>query len=539
MTFGRLCLLMMLAGSAGSTLAENKPPIKVGTDRQLLFDPMFLETSRGIQLKMNKPYQEPVPVLVPDRPWEKHIYRYLSVALDGGVFRMWYGVWAPRDTGLDEGRKLLCYAESKDGVRWEKPDLGVLTFKGSKRNNIVGPPLQTDLGRPSARGRAGEERIAAGLPTDAWAGAGSMSGGTVFRDDHGSAEERYKLWTKYETGKEDEERGIRSGLWAMVSPDGIRWRMLKDGYPLDRSTADLPHAGDTQSIPFWDPDLNKYVGFVRIKKRPPGRGRTTSVGLITSDDFRNWTVVREIFAADQRDEDALVPGGSPRHRPVVDYYVPGGMKVPGVPNAYILLPTANYHWGEDLFPQNQDVRLATSRDLLNWWQPPEREPFLRLGADGTASAGMILANPWLIPVGDELWIYYSGIGATEKGAHPNTGGFDSGVFRARFRRDGFVSADASYDGGEFTTPLLTFAGRRLELNMDGSAGGWLQVEILSERGTPIPGYDLNVCDTIRGNSVRKHVTWQGRDDVSELAGKPVRLRFVMRSMKLFAFQFLE
>ena len=75
--------------------------------------------------------------------------------------------------------------------------------------------------------------------------------------------------------------------------------------------------------------------------------------------------------------------------------------------------------------------------------------------------------------------------------------------------------------------------------MDGSAGGWLQVEILSERGTPIPGYDLNVCDTIRGNSVRKHVTWQGRDDVSELAGKPVRLRFVMRSMKLFAFQFLE
>ena len=502
MTFGRLCLLMMLAGSAGSTLAENKPPIKVGTDRQLLFDPMFLETSRGIQLKMNKPYQEPVPVLVPDRPWEKHIYRYLSVALDGGVFRMWYGVWAPRDTGLDEGRKLLCYAESKDGVRWEKPDLGV-------------------------------------LPTDAWAGAGSMSGGTVFRDDHGSAEERYKLWTKYETGKEDEERGIRTGLWAMVSPDGIRWRMLKDGYPLDRSTADLPHAGDTQSIPFWDPDLNKYVGFVRIKKRPPGRGRTTSVGLITSDDFRNWTVVREIFAADQRDEDALVPGGSPRHRPVVDYYVPGGMKVPGVPNAYVLLPTANYHWGEDLFPHNQDVRLATSRDLLNWWQPPEREPFLRLGADGTASAGMILANPWLIPAGDELWIYYSGIGATEKGAHPNTGGFASGVFRARLRRDGFVSADASYDGGEFTTPLLTFAGRRLELNMDGSAGGWLQVEILSERGTPIPGYDLNVCDTIRGNSVRKHVTWQGRDDVSELAGKPVRLRFVMRSMKLFAFQFLE
>jgi hypothetical protein len=385
-----------------------------------------------------------------------------------------------------------------------------------------------------------------------------MSGGTVFRDDHGSAEERYKLWTKYEASKEDEESGIHTGLWAMVSPDGIRWRMLKDGYPLDRSTADLPHAGDTQSVAFWDQDLNKYVGLVRIKKFPPGRGRTTSVGLITSDDFRNWTVVREIFAADRRDEDAPVPGGSPQIRPVVDFGHLGGMNVPGVPNAYVLLPTANYHWGEKWFPHNHDVRLATSRDLLNWWQPPEREPFLRLGADGTASGGMVIANPWLIPVGDELWIYSSGIsvnevisdiilqgswgrplpGAQVLRAHP-TGTFTTGIFRARLRRDGFVSADAAYDGGEFTTPLVTFAGRRLELNMDGSAGGWLQVEILSEGGTPFPGYDLNVCDTIRGNSVRKPVTWQGRDDVSDLAGKPVRLRFVMRSMKLFAFQFVE
>jgi hypothetical protein len=43
---------------------------------------------------------------------------------------------------------------------------------------------------------------------------------------------------------------------------------------------------------------------------------------------------------------------------------------------------------------------------------------------------------------------------------------------------------------------------------------------------------------LRGNSTAKIATWGGEQDVSALARKPVRLRFVMRSMKLFAFQFV-
>ena len=75
--------------------------------------------------------------------------------------------------------------------------------------------------------------------------------------------------------------------------------------------------------------------------------------------------------------------------------------------------------------------------------------------------------------------------------------------------------------------------------MDGSAGGWLQVEILSPDGLPLDGYSIGQCETIRGNSLAKPVIWHGSSDVSNLAGVPVRLRFVMRSMKLFAFQFLD
>lgn len=248
-------------------------------------------------------------------------------------------------------------------------------------------------------------------------------------------------------------------------------------------------------------------------------------------------MAEKVFAADERDETAPVPGGAPGWRPLVDYYVPGGMKVPGVAGAYILLPNAYYHWRDDAFPSTLDVRLATSRDMVSWYQHPAREPFLRLGADGSASAGMILANPWLIPVGDELWLYYAGVGVDHRALSEGEP-VPCGIFRARLRRDGFISADAPYDGGEFTTPVVTFSGSRLELNLDGSAGGWLQVEILTPEGTPEAGYELAACDPLRSNSTGRTVTWGGKQDVSALAGRPVRLRFVMRSMKLFAFQFV-
>ena len=100
-----------------------------------------------------------------------------------------------------------------------------------------------------------------------------------------------------------------------------------------------------------------------------------------------------------------------------------------------------------------------------------------------------------------------------------------------------VSVHAGYGGGEFTTPVLSFSGSRLEVNMDGSGGGWLQVDIQSASGQPLASYGLDQCDTICGNSVRKVITWKGGSDLSELSNTPVRLRFVMRSMKLFAFQF--
>ena len=488
----------------------------VGTEKQLFIDERFLESRSGIELCMNPPVQHPEPVLSPDRPWEDlGIGGYNCVLREeDGRFRAWYD--GAMKGGLpSEGARRLCYAESDDGIDWEKPVLGLIPFRGSKENNIVAPALERQ----------------------------SMQGATVFRDDRAPAAERYRLWSKFRPTDDEMAAGTRPGLWAMYSPDGIRWQV----YPDQPNPPDV--SCDTQNMLFWDDRLELYVGYTRVRETQQrdeaaaaaGRGRHRSVGRITSPDFRTWSELDVVFDADAEDLAIPVPDQRDDPRPNIDFYTSCAMKYRDAQDVYLMFPSAFYHWGENDHPATMDVQLLTSRDGIHWGRAGGRRPFLRQGLDGGASSGMLFANPWLIPMGDELWMYYSGTarhhvrpapGTDERAATRNCG-----IFRATLRRDGFISADAGYGGGEFTTPVLQFDGERLELNCDGSAGGWLKVEIQDAEGRPVPGYGLAEADAVVGNAIHKIVTWRGESQVRELAGKRIRLRVVMRDMKLYAFQF--
>ncbi len=88
-----------------------------------------------------------------------------------------------------------------------------------------------------------------------------------------------------------------------------------------------------------------------------------------------------------------------------------------------------------------------------------------------------------------------------------------------------------------TTKPLVFEGNTLQLNTDTSAGGIVQVEIQDESGRPLEGFKATDADEINGNYLKVPASWNGRSDVSALAGQPVRLRFVMRDAHLYSFQF--
>jgi hypothetical protein len=111
--------------------------------------------------------------------------------------------------------------------------------------------------------------------------------------------------------------------------------------------------------------------------------------------------------------------------------------------------------------------------------------------------------------------------------------------RYTLRLDGFVSVNAPLSGGELITRPLTFAGDRLTLNFVTSAAGDIRVEIQDSDGKPQPGFAFDDCPPLFGDTTDRTVTWRAGSDVSRLAGKPVRLRFVLRDADLFSLNFSE
>ena len=481
--------------------------LEIADRKQLFIDELFFAEREGIDLKMGVPVQYPEPVLVPDRAWEERgIGAYNTVWREtDGQWRIWYD--ATMETGLPmEGARRLGYAESKDGLNWEKPELGLVEFRGTRANNIVAPLTEEQ----------------------------SMQGATVFRDERADTEERYKLWTKFQPTNQECEAGVEPGLWAMYSPDGLRWNYYPDQPNPPQTMC------DTQNMFFWDDRLELYVGYTRVRETQylseaaEGQGSYRCVGRITSPDFRHWSEQKIVFEADGEDLNIPVPFQRDDPRPNIDFYTSCATKYYSAQDVYFMLPAAYYHWGRDDFPGTMDVQLLSSRDGIEWRRQGDRKAFLRQGPDEGARSGMLFANPWFIPVDDELWLYYSATARKHGSSVDRRRERQSGIFRASLRLDGFVAAETGYGGGSFTTPLLKFTGERFKVNFDGGAGGWLRVEVLDEAGQPVPGYRREETQVVMGNGTQKEVRWQA--PLGDLAGKPVRLRFEMRDARLYAFQ---
>ena len=497
------------------------PPINVGSQKQLFMDDRFIDRSENVDLTMNPAYMSEEPILMPDRPWETRIGGYNTVIKEGDRFRMWYDFTPPEDdpSGITRG---VAYAESTDGVHWDKPEIGLVEIAGSKANNVVIPRL------PNAP-------------------RGETEGGTVLLDTNLACppEERYKFWTKIRgIPEEDQARGMTGPFWQMHSEDGIFWNVYTE-------RIDTPHC-DTQNVPLWDDRLGKYVGYGRT--RNPDRGfKVRGIGRIESDDFRHWSEMVEVFRADETDWRAIPPEEcKDRVGGYVDVYTNSAMKYPYAQDAYFMMPMMLYHWdcvevvqgeGDEAgdmhvnYPDTSDVRLLTSRDGVVWDQAPGRRPFLRLGLAGGYRSRHVIAAPGVVRVGDYLWNYSVGTNHNHSGQiDPESDGHKSGVFINESRLDGFISADTPYEGGWLVTPSIVFEGGSLELNIDTSAGGLALVELQGEDGSPIEGFTKDDCDTVNGNSVRMAVTFNGSGDLSALAGRTVRMRVETYDTKLYAFQ---
>ncbi len=474
------CALWTVLGFAllGAPRPGGQRPVPVGTAKQLFIDERFIESSRGVRLVVNRPQPTGEKLVVVDKPWEDYwIADYASVIQEGDRIHLWYESNNHKDNDIG-----VAYAYSTDGgATWTKPELGIVDFAGSTKNNLV------------LRGTKGGIHIFRNRP-DA------------------PAAERYAMY-------------VGGANRAFVSPDGLHWSPF-GAVPFLDQAANKYMTLDSQNVVFWDTRLRKYVVYARCNVRTD-RGTARVVRTFRraeSPTFGPFSGFEPVFAPDERDPMDF------------DWYTTAAIQYPWAADAYFMWPAAYYHAPPP--PKNDgplDIRFAASRDGVHWLRP-DRGAVIRAGIDGAWDCCSMYAAYGLTRQGDDVYVYYTAHDVTHAGYIAR--GFLGGIVsRAKYRLDGFMSLDAGYEGGEFTTPPLERGGTRLELNFDGSAGGEATLEVLDAGGKPVAGFSGADAARVRGNGVAKPVAWRGSADLSALPPGPIRLRVALRDAKLYAFQF--
>lgn len=488
--------------------AFTQPAIQVNDRRQLLLDDKFVQQAQGIEFTVHPPRKTGDVSIPNEEGWA--LGSQHSVLLDGGLYRMWY-----------TAHNAICYAQSKDGIHWERPRMNLAKIAGRPENNVV-------IGYG-----AGEVK-------------GETQGLMVFIDPNAPPAERYRLVAH--------PHEFNRFMQLFSSPDGIHWKHTRrDILVFDENKK--PHHLDSLNVVFWDDRVGKYVAYVRRSSVEQGRmvARAESADV---GHFGDIEQTRIVFNAD-----ALNPPGKQKTARI-DVYTNDAIKYPWADDVYLLFPSLYYHYGSYLrefraeAPTNAgvlDARFASSRDGIQW-NTYDWHPFVSLGMPGEFDSRRIYMGYGMVPSldGREIYLYYLGTSDTHgwdrddrnnrlltaAGVAPQP--LQRAISRLVLRRDGFVSVRAGREGGSFTTPPLRFQGEQLVLNVDTSALGEVQVEIQDEQGRPIPGFDLAASDIIHSaNEISRVVTWNGQSTLQKIAGRAVRLHFLLRDADVYAFQFRE
>ena len=138
--FHRYCttpLLTIVCALCISPSAQCAEPVDIGNRLELFVDGHLIDKVTGnVRQQLLRPEPKDV-VFVADEPWEGNTSGYFTYFQDGDLYRMIYRGWQHDEKKKSAHKEVTCYAESKDGVHWTKPNLGLFEWNGSKENNIV------------------------------------------------------------------------------------------------------------------------------------------------------------------------------------------------------------------------------------------------------------------------------------------------------------------------------------------------------------------------------------------------------------------
>ncbi len=471
---------------------ETPPPvIRIDLGRQLLVDDFLVAPNTTMTRVFHQPAKYPCnPVMFPQSPEERSPdYPPCTVAKCGGVwhddrdalFKMWY---------MAGYVGAMVYAESRDGIHWQRPELDVVP-----ETNIC-------------------------LPRDI-----HPDSGTVWIDhDTDDPQTRYKMMLRESNSSAGARFNIPGGNapgLMMTSPDGIHWTTPEPTGPMgDRSTM------------FHNPFRNRWVQSIR-SSCAYGRSRKyhehadfLQSGRWEPEQPVPWTLA-----------DSMDPAGDS---------LPQLYTLDAVPYESVMLSLHQIlkgppnKIGESAGePKLTELIVGTSRDGFHWHRP-NRRPFIDARrVPGSWEFGYVEACGGVcLIVGDELWFYYCAYGGDP--LRKELTGLKSGMYGngavglAKLRRDGIASMQPRFSGAILQTRPVSFSGDRMFVNVN-TAGAELRVAILDQDGQPLPDGGAETCIPYVGNSTCAEIRWKNGNALAARKNQPVCFQFQMDRGELYAF----
>jgi hypothetical protein len=486
-----------------SNLCAQEEAINIGNRLEIFIEKYLIADMKGyIELRLHHPVRREIAI-VHDEPWEGSGCGYHTVFKDGDKYRMYYKAWHIPSKGSQANPVVIAYAESKDGIVWVKPNLGLVEFNGSKQNNIIIDKIMD----------YGCHDFSPFIDTNPKA----------------STETCYKAIGA--------NRGTKKDIFGFVSSDGIHWKLVQD-QPIFLESG---WVFDSQNIAFWSDYEQQYVMYYRRVVN-----EVRMVARAVSKDFVHWKkegLIKFENGEPTKQEQFYVSQIRPYFRaPHIYIGFPARYVDRGWTAATRALPSLDLRLLRAKTQQRYgtavtDALIITSRDGLNFhrWD----EEFIRPGlrtlhnwayGDNYIAWHIVETESVFDDQPNELSLY-----ATESYFTGNS----SRLRRYTLRVDGFASMHASHRGGEFTTKPVIFNGSEMKLNFSTSAAGSVRIEIQDQQGNPIKGFNLADCPEIFGDAIDYSVKWNDGRELSAIAGKVVHLRFVLKEADVYAFRFCK
>ncbi len=473
--------------------------------KELFWDYSMTEPSlTTAEVVMHKPVKREI-VMLHDEPWEGDSCGYHNIVAEDGFYRMYY--LARKSDGKVKGGLIIpglaCYAESKDGIKWRKPNVGIYSYNGLTENNIIIDD-NDDL----------------------------LDNFFVFKDTNPSTpdSERYK-------GVAVSYLGSKSGddvaLWCHISSDGIHfkkgWIMTREGH------------FDSLNTVIWSERDQLYYCFFRGYHENEEGKLIRDIRVMTSKDFKTWENNSVRFKYNTPHDFQMYTNGIFQYPENKDYLV-------GLATRY----TERTQWTDnydelcgrekrkkiiDMWEPRSglaltDCILITSRDGYNWHRFDEA--FMVPGiekkdnwvyGDCYPCIGMIETESGEADAPNEMSLYM------KEGHHSYK---PAPLYRYTIRKDGFASLHAGFEEKKAVTKPFEYNGGELHINFTTSPAGHVYINVLDEAGNAIEG--LCSCELF-GDALDRYVKLGDR--LHELAGSRIRLEFIMSDADIYSFVFKQ